>query len=69
MQGDNSTPWPSVEELAGLQGAQIEPNAETRAGAQGMGAIFAAYQQAGFTRLEAFALIVEHIRGARGGAR
>lgn len=69
MQGDSSTPWPSVEDLAKLQAAPVEPTADHRTCAQLMGGFYVAYQQAGFSQGQAFALVVEHVRAMHGGAR
>ncbi|WP_372672552.1 hypothetical protein [Amycolatopsis kentuckyensis] len=69
MQGENSTPWPSVEELAKLQAGPVEPTTEQRQYAQMLGGFYVAYQQAGFSVGQAFALVVEQNRATFGGAR
>jgi hypothetical protein len=69
MQGDNSTPWPSIEELAKLQTGPVEPTTEQRQFAQMLGGFYVAYQQAGFSQAQSFALVVEQNRAMFGGAR
>ncbi|RSN38587.1 hypothetical protein DMC64_41710 [Amycolatopsis sp. WAC 04197] len=69
MTGENIASELTTEGLTGLPPAAVDPTPDQRQCAMVMGGLFTAYQQCGFTRAEALAMVIEHARGVSGGAR